>query len=56
MTAPWKIRTSRYVYPNCCGRTYKDKSGVSQHLTYSAGSNRNVNAIRTIKSLLKSHG
>lgn len=37
MVATLELTTGRYICPSGCGRTYKHKSGVSQHLTYECG-------------------
>lgn len=37
MVLTLESNTGRYVCPNNCGRTYKNKSGVVQHLTYECG-------------------
>lgn len=37
MVVEWEMRTDRYICPYRCGRTYKNKSGVSKHLTYECG-------------------
>lgn len=37
MVAMMEMKTGRYMCPNHCGRSYKNKGGVSQHLTYECG-------------------
>lgn len=33
----YNMNNGRYVCPNNCGRTYKFKSGMTQHLSYECG-------------------